>query len=65
MSAFHSFLIEEVRNMSIQAALEDLHKDVKKRSLPDLLDRDFVNVSGCESEVTVMQWNVLAQGKYI
>ncbi|XP_048756642.2 nocturnin-like isoform X2 [Ostrea edulis] len=47
--------------MSIQAALEDLHKDVKKRSLPDLLDRDFVNVSGCESEVTVMQWNVLAQ----
>jgi hypothetical protein len=51
--------------MSTQAALKDLQTDVKKKSLADLLDRSFVNVSGSESDVTVMQWNVLAQGKHV
>ena len=52
--------------MSTKAALTDLQNDKQKKKLPSILDRRFVQVtSECDKEednLTVMQWNVLAQG---
>lgn len=53
--------------MSTAAALTQLQKDIQKKKLPSLLDRKFEKVAGCDSEgdFSVMQWNVLAQGRVI
>lgn len=54
--------------MSTAAALTELQKDIQKKKLPSLLDRKFEKVAGCDNEegdFSVMQWNVLAQGRVI
>lgn len=54
--------------MSTGAALTELQKDIQKKKLPSLLDRKFEKVAGCDNEegdFSVMQWNVLAQGRVI
>lgn len=54
--------------MSTAAALTQLQKDIQKKKLPSLLDRKFEKVAGCDNEegdFSVMQWNVLAQGRVI
>lgn len=49
--------------MSTEAALKDLRKEILSKNLPDLLDRKFLKIpENGEGDITVMQWNILAQG---